>query len=334
MKKPIAVITGDDHFTVNTLEIASRGLIQVFDKAIELNVPVLINGDLLDGKSLIQGVVANRLIDILDTYRPRVKCYINTGNHDLLNERNDENSALIFLDAHCSGVITQPTYVADLGLAVIPYRNTKGRFIEAVLKFPKEIVLAVHQGIAGAMMGDYLKDVSSVSTEELSGRRVIASHYHRKQDIGLPEGGLWSYVGSLFSVTAGEAQDGPKGFCVLYTDGTLEHIPTNLRKHVTIEIDHTQVMEPIPGLNQDDLLWMKVRGTHSELEKLNKRDIGLFHLGHSSFKLDKLPEDSVINTVKIENLQSDETLDFIIDSSEEHKSQQIYLKSLWREILE
>lgn len=332
MKKPLLVVTGDVHFTINSLELASKALIQAFDLANELQIPLVINGDLTDGKSIIRGEVANRLIDIFKRYQSHVKCFVSSGNHDLLSEKDDTVTAINFLSPYCDGVLTSPLRLTDQ-IGIIPYRNTNERFLEAVSEFDVNTILLVHQGLSGASMGDYSFDKSSVSPESLEGRRIIASHYHRKQDIDLTGGGLWSYIGSPYSITAGEATDGPKGIAVLYSDGSLEHIPTNLRKHVTIEIDYTEVTNPIPNLNSDDLLWLKVQGPHSELEKLSKRDIGMQHLGHSNFKFDKLPNDSTIAKSKVENLSDEQTLDFIVDSSEETKEQQTYLKNLWREIL-
>jgi hypothetical protein len=324
--KPLAVLISDIHYRVDTLKLADAALRQAIGHAKELGVPLYICGDLNDTKAIIRGEVANALIRTLDQAgRDGVWARILVGNHDLLNEKGSAHS-LTFLSPYCN-VIDEPVYSPEI--SCLPYFNDIADLKSALEDVPKGSIVLMHQGVKGAYMGEYVVDKTSIDPEDLKDFRCISGHYHRSQTVG-----TLTYIGSPYTITFAEANDGPKGFQVLMADGSLEHVPTNLRKHVIVERTVDAVLEPIPGLKPEDLLWLKVSGPFSELEKLRKKDIGAHHLGHSSFKLDKISTDV---SQKDENFDtsrsSDVILDELIDVSDEGATQKEYLKKLWREIV-
>jgi len=77
---PVAIIAGDVHFTVPSLDVASEVVRSAQAKAVELGVPLILNGDTLDTKSIIRAEVANRVIELLKNSPCRT--YLNRGNHD------------------------------------------------------------------------------------------------------------------------------------------------------------------------------------------------------------------------------------------------------------
>jgi hypothetical protein len=188
-------------------------------------------------------------------------------------------------------------------------------------------------------MGEYLVDKTSIESEALADFRVISGHYHRTQDIkcGRPRKnavGLFTYIGTPYSITFAEANDGPKGIQLLLTNGLLEQVPLGLRKHVSVERTYKDVMDPIEGLEAHDLLWLKVHGPASELDQLSKKEIGRALIGHENFKLDKIYSEATKQSiVEVAKLPDDKVLDTLIDDSEETAKQKTYLKSLWREVL-
>jgi hypothetical protein len=343
MRKPIAAITGDLHFNLQTLELASSALRQLLSAAQGLNVPAVLNGDTLDQKAIVRGEVANRLIEILQEYDPE-RIFINTGNHDRLSEKADESS-LNFLHPYAQ-VISYPTFIDCLGAYIVPYFNNSERLQELLNTVPKGSRLIMHQGLLGADMGHYVKDSTSLPREAFADFRVWSSHYHKRQDIkcGRPRKGavgLFSYVGSAYTVTFAEANDGPKGINIGYDDGILELIPTGLRNHVVIDTT-TEILhaadedgaDPFELPNPGDLVWLKLRGPASELAAVKKSYLAEI-LGTPHFKLDKIATETerLDDEDKAEAKSGGDLLDALIDKGDEPAPQKVALKTLWRELV-
>jgi DNA repair exonuclease SbcCD nuclease subunit len=334
MSKPVAVIAGDVHFTVQTLDLATAVIKQCLAKAKELNVPLILNGDTLDSKAIIRGEVANRLIELLK--QKEVEVIINVGNHDLLNEKGTDHS-LEFLRPHCA-VNDRCGWTKDFSL--IGYQSNQEIFKAFLNEVPKDRPVIIHQGVMGADLGHYVQDKTSLPPETFAEYRVIASHYHKRQDIkcGRPQKGargLFSYIGNPYTLTFGEANDGPKGFSVLMDDGMLEFVPTNLRKHKIVELEAGVdfIDSKFIGTAADDLVWVKLFGSRSTLSYV-KKDFISNYIGHSNFKLDLIPTDSDAPTAKTENMTDGEILDSLIDTLGESDTQKSFLKSLWRGLVE
>lgn len=322
MKTPRAVLISDIHFNINTLPLASSALNQAMRKAEVLRVPLLVLGDMHDTKAMLRGECVNSLISLFNSFGETA--YILVGNHDLLNEKGIEHS-LTFLRNYA--VLVSTPGVID-GAAFIPYQASPEAFAKALAEIPQGVTIFMHQGVVGANLGDYVLDHSAVDPEILKDYKVFSGHYHQHQTVGTV-----TYIGSPYTVTASEANDGPKGFLVLYDDNSFEQIPTNLRKHVTVERTPANILDPIPGLQPADILWVKVKGTYSELKKLNKAEIGKALIGHNNFKLDPIVNEVDATAIEEEkDYSSSELIDKLIEESGETKAQQTFLKSLWRRI--
>ena len=332
---PVAVIIADLHFNLANLEPATAALKAASARADSLDVPLVIAGDLLDGKAIIRAEVANRLIEILRSRPDSQRVILLRGNHDMINEKGQEH-ALHFLEGY-TDVVSSPVQLLDAWF--VPYYsigdNLKA-FLEGIK--PGSRIIA-HQGVQSAFMGAYVQDKSSLPPEAFKDFRVISGHYHLAQDIKCGPArknavGLFSYVGTPFTMSFAEANDGPKGFQILKSDGTLEQVVLNLRKHIIVERRIDNVLTPIPGLNPGDLLWLKVTGPYSELEKLRKHQIGQKLLGHANFKFDKIPTEGADVVQAGKPLTGAELLDKMIDEMEETAEQKKFLKECWREALD
>lgn len=335
MTKPLCAATGDMHFTPSSLELPSAVLGQMIPVCKRLQIPMLLNGDTLDTKAIIRGECANRLISILED--SEVFTIINTGNHDLLHQKS-KDSSLNFLRPYAT-VVSKPMFVDQIDSYVIPYQDSLDTF-QAILKdIPYYSRVFIHQGIVGADLGHYVLDPSAVPKDMLADYRVIASHYHKAQDIkcGRPRKGavgLASYLGTPYTQSFGEANDPPKGFAVLHDDGTLERIPTHLRKHVIVEICKDDCASIVNDIDAGDLVWLKYTGTRSELTTLSKKYFSdwLFD-GRRDFKLDLIPTDSSPLEAKTETMTGYEILDALIDAEPDSVDYKAELKKLWREAL-
>ncbi len=323
--KPIAVLISDIHFTIQTLELATASLRQAIEKANELKVPLIIAGDTLDTKALIRAECANRLIQVLteSTYNIRHNTMILVGNHDKLHEKSKEHS-LNFLKPFCT-VIESTFQDPETDLFLIPYQSSQEDFKKTFKNIPKDSTIICHQGFMGAKMGHYVTDTSSISVDEVKNYRVISGHYHARQDIGTV-----SYIGNPYTLSFGEAFDPPKGFQILLSDGSLESVPTNLRKHVIVEREVKDSYNPILGLYDNDLLWLKITGNQSELQNINKSQLMTLF---ANLKLDLISSESDSKVTKYDNLSDVDLLDMLIDQMNETDGQKTHLKALWRKVV-
>lgn len=287
--KPIAVLISDVHYNLSTLELADKAMRMAINKANELNLPLVVCGDLHDTKASLRGECVKAILDTIQTCKK--KPYVIVANHDRINERAKEHS-LEFLRAFTI-LVESPVWVSEIESYLIPYHSQE-EGLEALLEsLPRGIRLIMHQGLQGADMGHYVLDKSSLPQSAYKDFRVISGHYHRRQDIpcGKVRGnniGLFSYVGNPYTLSFSEAKDPPKGFQILLTDGSLEFVPTNLRKHVIVE---SKVGEPITQeVNSNDLLWLRITGESSALRSIKKQELGHSILGHNNYKLELIPQ--------------------------------------------
>ena len=325
--KPLAVLISDVHFALKTKEIAAMALRAALIKATALRVPLIIAGDLHDTKAILRGECISAIIRCLSDATVPVKVLV--GNHDKIHEKSDDH-ALEFLRPYVDLIDSTRFIDEHLGNSVgfIPYQSSTETFLEELKKFRPGHTIVCHQGFKGAFMGEYTKDESSISTDLVSDFTIISGHYHRHQSIGTV-----TYIGTPYTITFAESSDGPKGYVILNRDNSVDQVYLNLRKHVTLERNIDNILDPVTGINSHDLLWVKVTGTKIELDKLDKKKIGQYLIGHQNFKLDKIPTDIEIQSMDINKLSNEEILDKLIDLDSNVLSNSNYLKSLWRELL-
>lgn len=340
MKNRIAVLISDIHFNLTTLPLASAALKAALLKAEELQIPLIIAGDLNDTKAIIRAEVANAIISILK--ESTVKIYILEGNHDKVNEKGSEHG-LNYLRPYAK--IVDEKYVVffkNTAVMFIPYQNNT-ETLKDLVKHKKTVkILIMHQGFLGAQMGDYIQDKSSIEPDLVKDFTVISGHYHRHQTLWskmayflrLPFGkGTITYIGSPYTITYGEANDGPKGFLILNEDGSFTREVLNLRKHIIKEYTVSTLYQPVDNYNPGDLVWLKVTGFRAELEVIDKKELGLKLFGHSNFKLDFYPLEEDRQVLQIKDMTDSELLDQIIDSGSESVEEKLTLKDLWRKVL-
>lgn len=336
MSKPIAVIISDVHYNINTLPLATAAVNMALEKAEELKVPLVVSGDMHDTKAHMRAECVLKMIETFS--KTRVAIHIIPGNHCMVNEKSDQNALEFLIGNPRIYLWTRPIYVEEIESWLIPYQSGIETLEGTLSELSSSSRLIMHQGVQSAYMGHYLQDKTSLPKEAFADFRVISGHYHRRQDIkcGRPRKGavgLFSYVGNPYTLSFGEATDPPKGFQILNSDGILTFVPTNLRKHIVAERTTEDLFSPVSNYIEGDLLWVKVTGVREELEKINKKELGQKLIGHSNFKLDKMPTDTV--NLKAEALPKGLTeaqmLDALIDKLEGTDKQD--LKKLWRDLV-
>ncbi len=331
--RPTAVLISDVHYNLQTLPLADASMRMAIDKANSLSIPLIVAGDLHDTKANLRGECVNAMIDTFQ-YADKlgVFCYVLRGNHDSLNEKS-KDSAIKFLEVPAA-VIEEPFFISELTLYAIPYQHSPENLIVYISKLPEGSTIIMHQGISGSKSGEYIQDKSAISGEYLENLRIISGHYHTRQDIKcgrLRKGhvGLASYIGNPYTLNYAEADDPEKGFQILHSDGSLEFIPTNLRRHRVYELQANDWKGCLVGV-KEDLIWLKISGTKEQLSTINKAAVLEHYHYFGNIRLDLIPTDSV-NRVEHKNQTQSELLDSTIDSltatTDETK---LRLKSLWR----
>ena len=320
--KPIAVITSDVHFSVPTLKLADNAMQQAIAKANVLGVPLIVAGDLHDTKANMRAECVNAMISTFG--KAYTGGYILRGNHDAINEKSEEH-ALNFLTFTSLSIVTYPVWVLGYNLVLIPYHHDTDKLKAFLKTIPRGSTVIMHQGLTNAEPGEYTHDKTAITTQDVAGLRVISGHYHTRQDIELPEGGVWSYIGNPYTLNYGEANDPPKGFQVLYSDGSLEFIPTNLRKHVVLKLTYAEHCQSTHIMKNPEDLWLvKITGTKEELAKVNKAKYECCRL---DLPLETVPQQRHIKSDMSQDVLLDHTIVSLENTSDEQKER---LKQLWR----
>lgn len=325
--KPLAVVISDIHYSLSTYKIADIAFRAAIDKAAELDVPLIDCGDLTNDKALLRAEVVNTLLATMKYAQSKeVDVYLIIGNHSLINEKSKEH-ALNFLIPYA--IIIDETRYKSKRFAFIPYQHNPNDFYEAINTFPKGSIVYAHQGTIGGQLGDYIKDSSAIDPLKVKEYRLFLGHYHKHYELENTVS-----IGNPYTLTFGEAGDGDKGFLIVYEDGSYTREVLNIRRHRILDLNASglKLVGTLPVL-PNDLLWVKLRGTYSELKSFSKAQIGKI-LGVQSFKLDKIYEDLVELSAPAENRTAEELLDALIDQSNDTDASKTYLKELWRNLLE
>lgn len=322
MSKPLAVLISDIHYTLSTLDLADSALRSAIKAAEDLNIPLIIAGDTLDSKSIIRAECANRLITTLKS--PKIKTYTIVGNHDRINEKSSEHS-LNFLEEYTT-VVNSTLNVVNVWL--LAYQHDKQYITDALKVIPHNGIVIMHQGVQSAYMGHYVQDKTSLPLEAFKNHRVISGHYHRAQDLGTV-----SYIGNPYTLSFGEANDGPKGYTVLYSDGSMERIPLDLRKHVVIDTSIDELSNLTNNTRPIDLVLLKIKGNRHDLQNLKLSEVRKKFV--QPIKIDLIPTDQNVGHVTSNIVQTDaEILDKVIDTTSTDPNEVALLKKHWRLLLE
>lgn len=351
MNKPVAVLISDVHYNLQTIQLADAAMGQAIDKANTFRVPLIVAGDLHDTKANLRGECIKAMIAAVK------KCesppYFLPGNHCKIHEKSDDHS-LEFLRPYGSIIDYLPqSSLYKIGY-LIPYQHDITKLRAYLKTLPKGSQLIMHQGLNGSNSGEYFQDPTALSKEDVSDFRVISGHYHNRQTIKcrvLPRciGGSFSaikkehaihdrgigtfdYIGNPYTLNYGEANDPEKGFQVLMSDGSLEFVPTNLRKHQVIEIPIDDLAFMSYSHKPGDLLWLKVKGTREELQKVTKDLVRHYNKIQDDFKLDLIFDESPAIPELTKTLTNEDLLDSLIDSTDNSDERKAGLKELWRKV--
>lgn len=331
--KPKAVLITDVHYSLATLELANRSMLKAIDTANEMEVPLVVCGDLHDSKANMRAECVNVMLETFK--RSKTQCYVLIGNHCKTHEKA-ETHALNFLAPYAQ-IVDQPVFVEELNAMLIPYQTDPDRFKRYL---PDSGLVIAHQGVTGSDSGEYIQDRSAVNPEDMADLMVISGHYHRRQTIPL-ENGSWTYLGNPYTLGYGEADHPPKGYHILYDDNSLEFVGLDLRKHVILKwgwnnganADNSGIFWTTPfAPKPEDLVWVKVEGTKEQLAKVTKEWLRTQGTLPEIFRLDFIPADIQTHASDARlNLSGGALIDSLVDSlSATSDVRKERIKSLWK----
>jgi DNA repair exonuclease SbcCD nuclease subunit len=332
MNNPIAVIISDVHYSVNTLDLADAAMNMAIEKANDLEVPLIVSGDLHDTKANMRAECVNAM---LKTFKKAAsKPLVLVGNHDRINEKNEEHSLNFLNDV--ANLINKEAVVELQGkiIDIVNYNHDVEALRSYLKKLPAGSFLIMHQGLLNSEAGEYIQDHSALSHDDVKDFKVISGHYHKRQHLKTGPSGYWNYVGNPYTLNFGEAYDPEKGFLILCEDEGLEFVPTKLRKHVVIKYDlETKEAEWSSGPTYSkDLIWLKVSGPNSKLKKLDKEklcsDIGILR----NCRFDLIPTDKQSSVSIDASVTKEKFLDKVIDAEPLDQEKKEHLKKLWRNL--
>lgn len=221
-------------------------------------------GDMLDVRGRIEAVCLNTLFNYFSS--SKLYHYIVVGNHDLLNLHTTEHSLEPLKAIPNVNIYDKPGQLGNM--LFMPYYRDADKFLEDMrlwlTRLPKNPILVCHQGIKEFTIGSGYTENEAIGLSDVPEfSLVVAGHYHAPKDMANV-----CYLGSPFSHSFGESNE-HKRLGILNTEtAQIEFIPTDFRRHVSIDIDlNTFDFNGIINYNSNDLTRAIVTGTEEQIEK-------------------------------------------------------------------
>lgn len=289
-------IIGDPHITPKSLE---KGY-QLFQIVEDMGNPCVWMGDLLDTKEVIRGKCLNAFYDYFS--KSKLQHIVLVGNHDWFNLECLDHSLKPLSSLPNVRVIDKIEAHPKLPFVFFPYIHDRALLKDQLQQIAsKDLIAFGHFEVSGFDFGNgHLCEDGVITHDDFKGfKRVISGHFHKLQQTG-----NFTYIGTPFSHSFGEAnQDKALGIYTL-DDDRLTLIPTEFPRHLSIKIDlckknATEKLEQFLDGNGNNLIRVQLHGTAEDVAKLNKAVYSQFNIKWED-KSDS-PTDSKVNL--------DETLD-------------------------
>lgn len=260
------IVSTDYHIKENNQEQIQSLIEQKLDLADKLKVKNLVClGDVFDSRKAQKDSVLNcfgRILDNIEERKSLLFCI--NGNHDR-NDNTDTESFLTPFKTHRSLFLYDSyghiDYCNDNDKIVfrayfLPYFDEEVYlyYLNEIIKNSKDFdgkkVLFTHQGIEGVKNNDGSKVNNSIKQDLFDNfDLVLVGHYHNRSKLN----DKIHYIGSICQNNYGE--DKEKGFCVVYSDLSIEYINSTFKIYDKIIIDKQLSKKELNDLilqNKDD----------------------------------------------------------------------------------
>lgn len=260
-------IVGDPHVTPKSLEKAK----ELFDEIEKIGLPTIILGDVFDTKEVLRGSCLNLVYNRLKA--SKLQFIILVGNHDLFRLDQPEHSLEVLKELPNVRIIDKIECHPKLPFIFFPYIHDKAVLKDKLLELSDpNLTVFGHFEVSGFDFGNgHLCEDGVVTHDDFLGfKRVISGHFHKLQQTG-----NFTYLGTPFSHSFGEAnQDKVLGIYTL-DDNRLELVPTEFPRHLSEKIDMSKkgaakkLQDFLDG-NENNLLRVQLYGSPEDVAKLDK----------------------------------------------------------------
>jgi len=259
---------GDPHITPKSLD---KGEV-LFNTVENLGRHCVWLGDLLDTKEVIRGKCLNAFYDYFS--RSKLQHIIIVGNHDWFNLECKDHSLKALAALPNVTIIDTVRSHPTLPFVFFPYIHDKAKLKEELnaIENPQDKIIVGHFEVSGFDFGNgHLCEDGIITHDDFKQfKRVISGHFHKLQQTG-----NFTYLGTPFSHSFGEAnQDKVLGtYCL--SDDTLTLTPTSFPRHLSIKIDlskkgaEKKLQEFLAG-NESNINRVQLYGTTEDVIKFDK----------------------------------------------------------------
>lgn len=272
-------IIGDPHITPKSLDKGA----QLFRTVEQLGNPAIWLGDLLDTKEVIRGKCLNLFYEYFQS--SKLQHIILVGNHDWFNLECQDHSLKPLSSLPNVRIIDKVEVHPKLPFLFFPYIHDKVALKETLRQIQlsdnaKDTVVFGHFDVSGFDYGNgHLCEDGIITHDDFKGfKRVISGHFHKLQQTG-----NFTYLGTPFSHSFGEAnQDKVLGTYTL-DDDQLQLTPTNFPRHISTKIDLSKKngqkkLEDFLAGNEGNLVRIQLHGAPEDVVKLDKSKYGAFKI--------------------------------------------------------
>lgn len=261
-------VIGDPHITPKSLDKGAT----LFDIVESLGRHCVWLGDLLDTKEVIRGKCLNAFHEYFS--RSKLQHIIIVGNHDWFNLECLDHSLKSLSALPNVTIIDSVKKHPALPFVFFPYIHDKNKLKEELksIQNPEQCVLFGHFEVSGFDFGNgQLCEDGIVTHDDFKDfKRVISGHFHKLQQTG-----NFTYLGTPFSHSFGEAnQDKVLGtYCV--SDDTLNLTPTSFPRHLSLKLDLTKKdaekkLEKFLAGNEDNINRIQLFGTPEDVARFDR----------------------------------------------------------------
>lgn len=260
-------IIGDPHVTPKSLDKANA----LFNYIENIGLPTIILGDVFDTKEVLRGTCLNLVYNRLKN--SKLQFIILVGNHDLFRLDEPQHSLEVLKELPNVRIIDKIEKHPKLPFIFFPYIHDKALVKQALIDYadPNAVVFG-HFEVSGFDFGNgHLCEDGKITHEDFAGyKRVVSGHFHKLQQTG-----NFTYLGTPFSHSFGEAnQDKVLGVYTL-DDDNLALTPTEFPRHISTKIDMSKPnaekkLQSYLAGNENNLVRIQLFGNPEDVVSLDK----------------------------------------------------------------